>query len=571
MLASPEDNSEGPILEYRDLTTSPSAANPTIIIQGQRLYPKLAPSYDPSDNWIFVRRDETVFQLEISSADYSVPGYTYIVLAQVPPNSFRETAKTWEVLREIGGTIILSGDRVYNEATNPNGIQAEKFLRVYQKSNTPIKKRIPINGKSSYGAVPDYFIFDNLGNDLDMKRRGEMGKTYQIRDKESTNGNLVWNSSTSSSSWIIEPSSPNDPAISDHLGKIYVRQSACSPADLVKEITPGFTKIHLLSYAGSILSYSQDFRVKHVYLNNSSVGNVYNIWSEAGVYVIEVAGINGGPINQLSSHLSNLFAEGNDIYIEYEYNSFPVRTYYGGNTGGNLEFYPDFNQYPANYSFLGSTAGSFGLTAIANHTNWYFDQGILSGDYSMEAIRVGNWRGGSGTILTVSDDDNDILRTSSSFTVSQRNFDEDFAEKKLGTRVILWENYQDVVWGESRGLTWNILDFPTPYWCNFVIGGLGSIPATGKGFAFNYDSTNEIFSYVGSTSLPAPTGTTAQRWASGAYQLNNGATGGPSRFSYAFSPDSDVSLINLTLDTYVSGTTFTSNSVIAVGDVLYVS
>ena len=122
---SPNDNLEGSVLGY-------TGSSYTITVNGQRKYPKIKPSYDQTDNWIFIRRDESVFQLEVTSADYNIDQTkTIIGITGTIPLSFRENPGTWEVLREIGGTIILEGNRVYNEETNPNGIQSNKFIRLY--------------------------------------------------------------------------------------------------------------------------------------------------------------------------------------------------------------------------------------------------------------------------------------------------------------------------------------------------------------------------------------------------------------------------------------------------------
>jgi hypothetical protein len=574
------DNAEGAVSEYRDSTTTPSAVNPTIIVEGQRSYPEIKLAYNTADEWIYIRRDDTIYQLEVLSADYSFPGFTYIELTAVPPTSFTSSPKTWQVLREIEGTIVLPGDKIYNEETNPQGIQVGKFMRVFQENSTPIRYRIPINGKNTYSGQPEYIILDGAGSDTTYSRKGEIGQIYKIRDNIANNGNLVVDTTIGASTCYIEEARPDPLNQENNIGKLFILGSACT-CDPLAEIVPGYTTITLYAYKDGVFNYTQRFRSSHVYYDTSTIGNVYNIWSTSGVYVVDVVGIDGGPIDEnLWTYLLSLASSGHTVYFEYEYESFIARTYYGEDNSGDMNVYFDFNTFPPSGTFIDAPSGEFAAPAIADHTNWYFDQGVPSGDFSMEVTQVGSWGGGSGTIITLSDTNNELYQSSTSFKVCQRNFDEDEAEKKLGSQVITWQNYIDTNWKESCSLSWNTLDYSTPYWCNFILGatadvGAGAtaawgIPATGSGFIFNSGSTNESFVYVGATALPAPTGSAAQRWSSGLYQLNVAATGGPGKFSYSINPDpSWVSSVTAEINTYASGLTFSSSSSLSAGDVIH--
>ena len=554
---SPEDNLEGPVLEYRDSTTTPSAINPTIIVSGQRAFPEIEAPYNSANEWIFIRRDDTVFQLDVLDADYSTPGYTYIELVNEPPSAFKSSPTTWEVLREIGGTIVLPGNKIYNVDSNPNGIQVGKFLKVFQKNTTPIRKRVPINAKNTYSGQPSSIGLTGEGNDTSFFKKGEIGKIYKLRDNQPLNGDLSWDPVVISSTWVIEPANTDNPEVRDHIGKIYIKPSAtCNP---LTEIRPGFTEIKLYAYLDGTLKYTQTFRTTHVYQDASTVGFVYNIWGASGAYVIDVVGIDGGPIDELNSYLLNLASQGiEDVYLEYEYNEFPTRTYYGVNQSGDAVVYFDFNMYPSSGEFNNAPVSEFNATAINNHTNWFFDSGITSGDFSMEVSQVGSWQGGVGTIITVSDIDNDLLRTSSSFMVCQRNFDEDSAERKLGTEIITWQNYRDTVWQDTCSLTWNTIDFSTPYWCNFVISGL----VQNSGLRFNEDDAYNFTGILGGMS-------NAQIYAQALYELNTQTIGGLAKFHYFPVSTSDISLVAVKIDTYQGASSFVSNTAINIGDVIY--
>ena len=555
---SPEDNAEGPIVEYRDSTTNPSAINPTIIVQGQRIYPEIEPAYNTANEWIYIRRDNVTFQLDVLDADYSTPGYTYIELVNDPPGSFKASPTTWEVLREIGGTIILPGDKVYNASSNPNGIQVDKYLKLVQRNTTPIRSRVPINGKNTYAGQPSNITLSNEGSDDTFTKKGEIGRIYKVRDNQPNNGDLNWDPTDSVSNWVITPADTDVPEIRDHVGKIFINQATatCNPLD---EIRPGFTKIKLYAYVDGSLKYTQDFRTTHVYLDNSTVGSVYDIWGTSGVYVIDVVGLDGGPIDELNTYLASLALLGvEDVWIEYEYQEFPTRTYYGENVSGDMVIYFDFNMYPSSGAFNSSLATDFDSTAISNHTNWFFDNGIASGDFSMGVSQIGSWQGGNGTIITVNDTENDMLRSSSSFKVAQRNFDEDSAERKLGTEIITWQNYQDAVWEETLGMSWNTMDFPTPYWCNFIIDDI----VQNSGLEFNNDGVYNFDGIVGGMS-------TAQIFAQALFELNNSTEGGLAKFDYfPISSTSDISLISLGFNTYESANSFNTSGVISAGDVI---
>lgn len=552
---SPEDNSEGPVIDFIDV---PDAVNPTIVVQGQRIYPQIEPAYNVADEWIFIRRDDTIYQLDVLDADYSTPGYTYIELVNDPPMAFKASPSTWEVLREIGGTIILPGDKIYNVDTNPNGIQVGKFLKVFQKNTTPIRSRVPIDGKNTYSGQPENITLTGEGSDSSFTKKGEIGRIYKLRDSLPTNGNLVWDPTPAISTWTIAAANSNDPEVRDHIGKIFIDQSTAT-CDPITEIRPGFTKIKLIAYLDGVLKYTQEFRTTHVYLDTSNVGSVYDIWGTSGVYVIDVVGLDGGPIDELNSYLNGLASSGvEDIYLEYEYQEFPTRIYYGEDNSGDMTVYFDFNMYPSSGSFNNAQVNEFDSTAIADHTNWFFDNGIASGDFSMEVAQIGAWQGGAGTILTVSDTDGDLLRSSSSFVVCQRNFDEDSAERKLGTEIITWKNYKDTLWEETCGLSWNTVDYSTPYWCNFIIDDV----VQNSSLRFNEDDVYNFDGIVGGMS-------TAQIFSQALFELNNSTEAGLAKFDYYPLSASDISLVSLVMNTYESPDSFTTNSPVSVGDVIY--
>lgn len=549
---SPEDNIEGRVLGYTDNLTTPSSINPTIRIENQRAYPEIQPVINPND-WIFIRRSGVIYQIEVISADYSIPNITLVELASTPPEAFRNNPTVWEVLREIGGTVVLAGDQVYNETSNINGILINRFVRLYGDDAIPKRKRVGIIAKDNYVGQPNYILLQGGGTDPIYYKGGELGQIYRFRGNNAANGNLVWNPTPASSTWVIEQSIDNDPLVNDHVGKMFIVDSApgigCQPANPTGEIVPGFTTIiiYVRDSIGSIV-YKQRLRTIHAFLDAGTTGHPYDIWGGTttnyqGVHIVDIATIDGGSLINLNVYLATEYANGSSVWIEYEYDVFPSRTYLGSNSGGDAEIYMDFNMYPATGEFISAPSTEFPASAV-NDTGWYYDHGIASGDYSLQVINTGYWKGGIGTILTVDDSQSELLRSSSSFLASQQNFDEDFAERKIGTLTTVWANLRSLLWDESCYHTWDTLDYQNNLGCNFRISAISQ----NGNLQLNNDIPVYFQNVLGSM-------TPAQQWGNALYELRNTESLGLSRFYYyigSTSSPSDVNYFLGELDTYNS-------------------
>lgn len=219
---SPEDVYEGGVIGYTDSTTFPvSSVNPTIIVQGQRVLPKLDPSYDPTD-WIFIRRDGVIYQFEVLGTDYTVIGQTSIQLAQTPPLAFTSSPGTWEVLREIGGTIAVTGNYIYDENTNPKGFKIGEYLLLSKKNNTPVLSRRIVSAKSSTN-----INILNAASYPALNKKGAYGRIYKVRDNYTFNGRLNFTNTITG----ISPTgvgSVGGSAMASQLGTHIVYQTATS-------------------------------------------------------------------------------------------------------------------------------------------------------------------------------------------------------------------------------------------------------------------------------------------------------------------------------------------------------
>lgn len=546
---SSEDNLEFYVISYEDNNSNPPVVNPTITVFAQRPYPQIEPLINPND-WIYIRRDDVIYQLEVLYADYSVPNQTKIELAQTPPLAFTQNPTTWQVLREIGGTIILAGNQIFDPVTNPKGIRIGEYVRLIGKDDVPKRFRQGITGKDNYTGNPNFITLPGIP--ADYAKGGEIGKIYKFRNFDAANGNLVWHKTLANSTWAIYPGQTTDPDKNDYLGKLYIKSSnaagfGCLPAIPTDEIRPGFTNIKIFVEKDGVIIYEQRLRTIHTYFDTSNTGYPYVLWNGSGagyngIHVIDIATIDGGKLSGLTSQLTTWFDLGASIWLEYEYAEFTTRTYLGLNNSGVPEVYMDFNMYPATQAFISATAAEFPASTLP-YTGWYYDHGIATGDYSLYVTNTGIWRNGLGTIVTVDDSNSELLRCSSSFIAYQYNFDTDNAEQYIGSLTKTWENSKLINWNESCYQSWDTLDYQPSLGCEFKIS---KIQQNG-GMQMNNDIKFLFTGIVGGMSI-------AQRWSQALYELRNTDNPAFSRYYYQLSSESDMNFILGRINTYEDDT-----------------
>jgi hypothetical protein len=211
-----------------------------------------------------------------------------------------------------------------------------------------------------------------------------------------------------------------------------------------------------------------------------------------------------------------------DFYLEYEYNEFTTRQRYFATNGLHEKLYLDYNSFPESSEF--STSITFANSSyFTKHQNWYFDQGIVGNDYSLKILNTGVWKNGVGTILTLDDNNVELYRSDTFFTACQQNFDEDYAETHLGTLVQNWANYEELLWEEFCGNTWDTLDYDDSLWCGFIIDEVDS----NGGIKFNELPTFNFVGIIGGMS-------DSEKFAQALWELNNTDNPGISKFNYSF-------------------------------------
>jgi hypothetical protein len=210
----------------------------------------------------------------------------------------------------------------------------------------------------------------------------------------------------------------------------------------------------------------------------------------------------------------------------------------------------DFNMFPSSGPFASDTGGNFPATSTGG--GWFYDHGIASGDFSLRVKNAGFWKPNTAftlnrdyTILTVEDPTGELLQCSTSFTATHLSFDEDEAEKRLGSLVQTWNNSRSLVWDETCFHSWNTLDYAQRLSCNFRIA---NTPPS-SGLQFNNDSPYYFRDIVGGMSSPQIT-------SQAIYELQNlsktGVTGGLTKFTYqvAEKDPNTISYMLGGLDTY---------------------
>ena len=186
---SAQDVYEGSIISYNDDTTPVPYINPTLILSGQFLFPRVDPSYDPTD-WLYLRRGDNIYQVEVLSANYGyITDETVIELTEKPPLAFRNDPTKWEVLREIGGTVAIAGNQIYDSVTNPKGFRAGEYVVLSKSGETPVISRCVISAKDETNGT---ISISNGASLNDLKKPGAIGKIYKIRNGWYQNGFLQW-------------------------------------------------------------------------------------------------------------------------------------------------------------------------------------------------------------------------------------------------------------------------------------------------------------------------------------------------------------------------------------------
>jgi hypothetical protein len=145
------------------------------------------------------------------------------------------------------------------------------------------------------------------------------------------------------------------------------------------------------------------------------------------------------------------------------------------------------------------------------------------------------------TIITVNDTDYEIGRSSGSFKASSRDFDEDYAEQRLGTLILQWKNFNENRWSQFCSQTWDTLTYHENLLCGWQLNDTG---INGR-IQFNDEPIFEFQTITGTLSLP-------YTWRFALEELSNSDNSGIVKFYYRMDPTYTI----FTNSTQVAGNTF---------------
>lgn len=396
---------------------------------------------------------------------------------------------SWDILREIGRTVKTPGNCIYEPTLNPSGIKKGDWLKLRGEDNIPKIKRIPITTDifDSFSILSGI----NLPSDRTDFIVGEKCSIYRVR-------NINFGVGSNPGDFVVD-SVNNQIVIVDPLNAV--------PAfDPSIEIEPGYHEILLKNWNPVSLIFDYIQRVSVIHVNK--VGNDF---------VLDVEPLDG----DLSLFVNNTLSE-----IEYQFFEFPAVIDETILVGSDTDIILNLNDWPAHDTFNPSV------------DTWYIDYGVVSGDWSLLVTDIG--LEGTDTLIQLDDPNSELWRSSTSYLLGWRQFDEDYAERRYGTDTQTWENLDEVTWDDLCHLTWDMLDYQGHSYCGFRIDKVGP---SGR-IQWNEES---VFEFQGITGAM----TTVQKLNQAVLELNATDNTGLSRFGYTAMPDS-------TNPTYIMATSYTA-------------
>lgn len=414
------------------------------------------------NDFIYLRRNDNTYRVQVTDIN---DDYDKFTVSNLPSG----ITNKWEVLREIGQTVLLKGDVIKNEY-NLSGLKVGDWITVRGRQQVPQIKGIEIVNK----------IVDS-SNIIGIELPTDYSSTFRIGEKCK-----IYKKRT----FLMY----SDSDISNYSDKFYIDGNKIliyNPSfDIISELIPGY---HIITIKDA--NYSQRFLVNNINITNDTTD--YNL-----------------TVTPLDGDIS-LVTDGSST-LEYEYWDFTAVI----NGVNSTQVTLNFNDWPENINF--------------NNVNndWYFDYGIMSGDWSMEVIKIGIESG--NTLVTVDDINSELWRSSSSFVVDWRPFDEDYAENRFGTNILNWKNFDEITWDEMKSFVWDMLEYNGYSYTGFKIT---KVNLGGK------IQWNEEPSFEFTTIIPSITDD-LDKLTQAVDELNKTDNSGLSRFHYSLVTENSVTYIS---------------------------
>lgn len=390
-----------------------------------------------------------------------------------------EMNENWEVLREIGGTVLIKGNMtdLLTKSINEGKyllFRSNKYDN-YKLSN--IKVTSPLVSSD-----------DILGIVLDKSVHlipGEFGRLYERK--------------TLSLSGLIYDDEKKTITFGDNTEK--------------DEIIPGFTVVTMRA------ELEDGIRDLHLRVNRNIDGNTYS--------VVEL----DGDMRQVTEWSK----EGYFVTVFWDYHEMTVKVSSHETEGETNELALNLNDYQFNTSFL---EDSENFENDDTQFNWMFDYIVKDGSFSIEVKSVEVIDG--DTLIYLNDTNRELYQASKRFNVSWSSFDEEYAETRYGTEIFSWENFDESTWDDLSHQTWNMLEYYKAPLCGFEIQQIssgGTIQFNSSNFIHDMEGTNPI--KWSKEDMPETNGRFSftkvrggDDWETACEELNTTSNEGMSRFDY---------------------------------------
>ena len=170
------------------------------------------------------------------------------------------------------------------------------------------------------------------------------------------------------------------------------------------------------------------------------------------------------------------------------------------------------------------TWGIFGGTSAIQISNIYLD--TFHDPFSGDMIPV--------TRFKLNDSDKEIWKIDSNFTVRLADYDVDYAENRIGSNSLTYQNLDEIKWDDNKTITWNGTEYHGGSLCGFVI------PFVSPGGTITIDE-NESFEFSGDYLIDS----SKDGLTLAASELNASINEGISKFNYIVLPDDTIYLTDL--------------------------
>ena len=181
-------------------------------------------------------------------------------------------------------------------------------------------------------------------------------------------------------------------------------------------------------------------------------------------------------------------------------------------------------------------------SSLSGNEKLYATWGIFTGTYSLEITNISLVNG--NTLLRLKDPTNELYYLDGNFNVQFSDYDVDYAETRIGTESLKYENLNDLTWSDNKSLTWFGSEYHGGALCGYVI------PFVAPGGSITIDEDPSFF-FSGNSSID----NTFAGLSIASSELNTSLNSGISKYDYDVLPNVDLYLRTSTGITATVGAT----------------